>query len=88
MLKLNSYVATRYLKISKSSCPEVFYNKGVLEIFTKFTGKHLRQSFFFNKVANQSVHKLSAGIPKEDENDLIKKRQEAKQQQQSRAENE
>ena len=66
----------------------MFCNKGVLENFTKFTGKHLHQSFFFNKVANQSVHKLSAGIPKEDENNLIKKRQEAKQQQQSRAENE
>ena len=25
--------------------------KGVLRIFTKFTGKHLCQSFFFNKVA-------------------------------------
>ena len=25
--------------------------KGVLKIFTKFTGKHLRQSLFFNKVA-------------------------------------
>ena len=25
--------------------------KGVLRNFTKFTGKHLSQSFFFNKVA-------------------------------------
>ena len=24
--------------------------KGVLRIFSKFTGKHLSQSFFFNKV--------------------------------------
>ena len=31
--------------------PEVFYKKGVLKNFTKFTGKHLCQSLFFNKVA-------------------------------------
>ena len=30
--------------------PEVFYKKGVLRNFAKFTGKHLRQSLFFNKV--------------------------------------
>ena len=31
--------------------PEVFCKKGVLRIFSKFTGKHLCQSPFFNKVA-------------------------------------
>ena len=31
--------------------PEVFYKKGVLKNFLNFTGKHLRQSLFFNKVA-------------------------------------
>ena len=31
--------------------PEVFYKKGVLRNFTKFTPKHLCQSLFFNKVA-------------------------------------
>ena len=31
--------------------PEVFYKKGVLKNFTKFTGKNLCQSLFFNKVA-------------------------------------
>ena len=31
--------------------PEVFCEKGVLRNFAKFTGKHLRQSLFFNKVA-------------------------------------
>ena len=36
----------------KSSRPEVFYNKGVLENFAKFTGKHLCQSLFFSKVAD------------------------------------
>ena len=35
----------------RSSRPDVFYKKGVLRNFTKFTGKHLCQSLFFNKVA-------------------------------------
>ena len=30
---------------------EVFCKKGILENFAKFTGKHLCQSLFFNKVA-------------------------------------
>ena len=37
---------------SRSSHPEVFCKKGVLRNFAKFTGKHLKQSFFFNKVAD------------------------------------
>ena len=36
---------------SRSSRPEVFCKKGVLRNFTKFTGKHLCQSLFYNKVA-------------------------------------
>ena len=35
----------------RSSRPFVFC-KGVLRNFAKFTGKHLCQSFFFNKVAD------------------------------------
>ena len=31
--------------------PEVFCKKGVLRNFAKFTGKHLCQILFFNKVA-------------------------------------
>ena len=31
--------------------PGVFYKKGILKNFTKFTGKHLCQSLFLNKVA-------------------------------------
>ena len=31
--------------------PEVFYKKCILKNFAKFTGKHLCQSLFFNKVA-------------------------------------
>ena len=34
----------------RSSCPEVFCKKDVLRNFAKLTGKHLRESFFFNKV--------------------------------------
>ena len=33
--------------------PEVFYKKGVLRNFIKFTGKHLRQSLFLNKKASE-----------------------------------
>ena len=36
---------------SRSSRPEVFCRKGVLRNFAKFTGKHLCQSLFLNKVA-------------------------------------
>ena len=32
--------------------PDVFYKKGVLRNFTKFTGKRLRQSLFFDKIAD------------------------------------
>ena len=35
----------------RSIGPEVFCKKGVLRNFAKFTGKHRRQSLFFNKVA-------------------------------------
>ena len=35
----------------RSSRPEVFCRKGVHTNFTKFSGKHLLQSLFFNKVA-------------------------------------
>ena len=34
-----------------SSTPEVFYKKGILRNFAKFTGKHLCHWLFFNKVA-------------------------------------
>ena len=34
----------------RSSCPEVFFKKGVFKNFAKFTGKHLCLSFFFNKI--------------------------------------
>ena len=39
----------------RSSRPEVFCQKSVLRNFTKFTGKYLCQSLFFNKVAGLSA---------------------------------
>ena len=42
----------------RSSRPEVFYKKGVLRNFAKFTGKHLCQSLFFNKVAGMRTATL------------------------------
>ena len=36
----------------RSSHPEVFCTKGVLKSFAKFTGTHLCQSLFYNKVAD------------------------------------
>ena len=35
-----------------SSHPKVFHKKGVFRNFTKFTGKHLCQSLFVNKVGD------------------------------------
>ena len=40
-----------YPKTFRSSRPEVFCKKGIHRNFTKFTGKQLCQSLFFNKVA-------------------------------------
>ena len=37
-----------------SSRPEKFCKKCVLKIFTKFTGKHLYKSLFFNIVAGKA----------------------------------
>ena len=39
-------------KKTRSSPPEVFCKKDVRRNFTKFTGKYLCQSLFFNKVAD------------------------------------
>ena len=39
------------LLIFRNNRQEVFCEKGVLRNFAKFTGKHLCQSLFFNKVA-------------------------------------
>ena len=41
-----------FLAINESSRPELFCKKGVLRKFAKFTGKHLCQSLFFDKIAD------------------------------------
>ena len=46
---LNFFTKSR--KKLRSSRPDVFCKKGVLRNFSKFTGKHLCQGLFFNKVA-------------------------------------
>ena len=53
LCKLN-HISVCFIQIStksKSSHQRCSAKKGVLKNFTKFTGKHLRQSLFFNKVA-------------------------------------
>ena len=43
-------------QILQKQTPEVFYKKGVVRNFTKFTRKHLCQSLFFNKVAGLQLY--------------------------------
>ena len=47
----------------RSSRPEMFCKKAVLRNFAKFTGKHLCQSFFFDKVVGLSPATLSKKRP-------------------------
>ena len=47
---------TKFWSKSTSSRLEVFCKKGVLRNFTKFTGKHLCHSLFFNKVAGSACN--------------------------------
>ena len=47
----------------RSTRPEVFCIKGVLKHFANFTGKHLRQSLFFNKVADLRLATLLKNRP-------------------------
>ena len=49
----------------RSSSQEVFCKQCVLRNFAKFTGKHLHQSLFFNKVAglrNQRTRDSDTGV--------------------------
>ena len=43
---------TPMMGVIRGSRPEVFCKKGVFKNFEKFTGKHLCQSLFFNKVGD------------------------------------
>ena len=46
-------------KVVRQSRPGVLHKNGVLKNFAKLTGKHLYQSFFFNKVAGLRQATLS-----------------------------
>ena len=46
-----NHIETVLLHKPRSCRPELFCKKGVLRNFAKFTGKHLCQGLFFNKVA-------------------------------------
>ena len=43
------------ISLDRTSRLEVFCKNGILRNFKKFTGKHLCQSLFFNKVASLSL---------------------------------
>ena len=62
-LSFNKKFCSSFLNIShvKSSRPMVFWKKGVLENFTKFKGKHLCLSLFFNKVKFCEILKNTSG---------------------------
>ena len=51
----HSYRKTILTNIFRSSRPKMFCKKSILKNFTKFIGKHLCQSLFFNKVAGLRV---------------------------------
>ena len=46
------------LPATRSSHPEVFWQKSVLKNFANFTGKHLCQGVFVNKYAGLSLNLL------------------------------
>ena len=54
-------ISISYMQIlyDQKQPPEVFYKKVVLRSFTKFTGKHLCQSLFLNKVAGLEASELN-----------------------------
>ena len=57
-LSENSNINKRVRKFNinkRSSRPKVFRKKGALRNFTKFTGKHLCQSLFFNKLIKKET---------------------------------
>ena len=47
-----SWRSAAWRSISRTSRLKLFYEKGAFRDFGKFTGKHLCQSLFFNKVAS------------------------------------
>ena len=51
----SNYMPPDNRKRKQTFFPEVFYKTGVLKNFTKFTGKRLCKSLFFNRVADLEV---------------------------------
>ena len=49
---------TFFRTVSKAATGGILVRKGVLRNFAKFTGKHLCQSLFFNKVAGLNFAKF------------------------------
>ena len=49
-------------KTNTSSRPEIFYKKGVIKNFAKFTGKHLCQSLFLNKIIKKTKKYLNETV--------------------------
>ena len=49
------YITASVNSYHQNQPPKVFCKKGVLRNFAKFTGKHLCQSLFFNKVAGMRL---------------------------------
>ena len=50
LMSFHYFFLNLFYVLCRSSHPDVFCKKGVLRKFSKFTGKHLCQSLFFNKV--------------------------------------
>ena len=69
--KLSWFMKTNFLHyfvhsslcLYRSSCLDVLCKKGVLINFTKFAGKHLCQSLFFDKVAGGACWLLNLVCP-------------------------
>ena len=50
LMSFHYFFLNLFYVLCRSSHSDVFCKKGVLRKFSKFTGKHLCQSLFFNKV--------------------------------------
>ena len=59
------------LDICGSSRPKVFCQKGVFRNFAKFTGKHLCQTFYFNKVSILTVSGLQFYLKRDSGTDIF-----------------
>ena len=51
LMSFHYFFLNLFYVLCRSSHPDVFCKKGVLRKFSKFTGKHLCQSLYLNKVA-------------------------------------